>query len=197
MNLDNIGKWKVAILETGDFWLDGGAMMGSVPKVLWSKTNPCDNLNRIQLALRCLLLDDGENVVLVETGIGDKNSEKFINMFNICQHVNALSNTLSEYGYIPEDITHVILTHLHFDHAGGATKFNSEGEVVPSFPNAQYFISNNVTYAEPIAYGTGLPRSWGGKYRSIQTTPGYPDLIAKTMERWLEREWKRMTVRDD
>ena len=61
----------------------------------------------------------------------------------------------------------------------------------------QYFISNNVTYAEPIAYGTGLPRSWGGKYRSIQTTPGYPDLIAKTMERWLEREWKRMTVRDD
>ena len=61
----------------------------------------------------------------------------------------------------------------------------------------QYFISNNVTYAEPIAYGTGLPRSWGGKYRSIQTTPGYPDLIAKTMERWLEGEWKRMTVRDD
>ena len=61
----------------------------------------------------------------------------------------------------------------------------------------QYFISNNVTYAEQIAYGTGLPRSWGGKYRSIQTTPGYPDLIAKTMERWLERELKRMTVRDD
>ena len=61
----------------------------------------------------------------------------------------------------------------------------------------QYFISNNVTYAEPIAYGTGLPRSWGGTYKSIQTTPGYPDLIAKTMERWLEREWKRMTARDD
>ncbi len=142
MNLDNIGKWKITILETGDFWLDGGAMMGSVPKVLWSKTNPCDKLNRIQLALRCMLLDDGENLVLIETGIGNKNSDKFINMFNICQHKSALSNALSKYGYIPENITHVILTHLHFDHAGGATKLNSEGEIVPSFPNAQYFISN-------------------------------------------------------
>ena len=141
MKLDNLGKWKVCILETGDFWLDGGAMMGSVPKVLWSKTNPSDKLNRIQLAMRCLLLDDGKNVVLIETGIGDKNSDEFKNMFNITQHKNALSNTLSKHGYMIEDITHVILTHLHFDHAGGATKFDKNGEFEPSFPNAKYYIS--------------------------------------------------------
>ena len=142
MNLDNIGKWKVSILETGDFWLDGGAMMGSVPKVLWSKTNPSDKLNRIQLAMRCLLLDDGKNVVLIETGIGDTSSEKNINMFNICQQENALSKTLSKHGYIPENITHIILTHLHFDHAGGATKLDEDGNLIPSFPNAKYYISN-------------------------------------------------------
>ena len=141
MNIDKIGKWKVTVLETGEFWLDGGAMMGSVPKVLWEKTNPPDDLNRICLSMRCLLLDDGENVVLIETGIGDKNSQKFINMFNIKQGRNALSNTLSKYNYSLENITHVILTHLHFDHAGGATKINENGKFVPMFPNAEYFIS--------------------------------------------------------
>ena len=83
MYLNNIGKWKVTVLETGDFRLDGGAMMGSVPKVLWDKTNPADDQNRIDLALRCLLLDDGENVVLIESGIGDYTSDKFKKMFNI------------------------------------------------------------------------------------------------------------------
>jgi glyoxylase-like metal-dependent hydrolase (beta-lactamase superfamily II) len=141
MNIDKIGKWKVTVLETGEFWLDGGAMMGSVPKVLWEKTNPPDDLNRICLSMRCLLLDDGENVVLIETGIGDKNSQKFINMFNIKQDRNALSNTLSKHNYYQENITHVILTHLHFDHAGGATKIDENGKFVPMFPNAEYFIS--------------------------------------------------------
>ena len=99
MDLNNIGKWKISVLETGDFRLDGGAMMGSVPKVLWNKTNPADNQNRIDLALRCLLLDDGENVVLIESGIGDHNSNKFMEMFKINQSKNALSNTLSDFCY--------------------------------------------------------------------------------------------------
>jgi len=141
MKLDNVGKWKIHVLETGYFWLDGGAMMGSVPKVLWSKTNPSDELNRIQLAMRCMLLDDGKNVVLIETGIGDKNSDKFISMFNIKQHRYALSNTLSKVGYMPENITHVILTHLHFDHAGGAVKYDKNSKLTPAFPKAQYYIS--------------------------------------------------------
>ena len=105
MQLNNIGCWKVFALETGMFSLDGGAMMGSVPKILWEKTNPSDSQNRIDLALRCLLVDNGKDVVLIETGIGNKNSKKFIEMFNIRQEKNSLSNTLSKIGYSIENIT--------------------------------------------------------------------------------------------
>jgi len=143
MNIDKIGRWKVSVLETGDFKLDGGAMMGSVPKVLWEKTNPADSLNRIDLALRCVLVDDGENVVLIETGIGDKYTEKFKKMFKIKQEKNTLSDTLSKYNYSIKNITHVVLTHLHFDHAGGATTKNNHGQIVPTFPHAKYYISES------------------------------------------------------
>jgi len=143
INLKQIGKWKISILETGTLMLDGGAMMGSVPKVLWEKTNPPDSLNRIQLAMRCLLLDDGENIVLIETGIGDKCDDKFKDMFEIKQAKNALSDTLSKYGYLNENITHVVLTHLHFDHAGGATIFDNQSKIAPTFPNAKYYVSKN------------------------------------------------------
>ena len=140
MKLIKIGKWKIYPIEMGTFWLDGGAMMGSVPKVLWAKTNIPDSLNRIKLALRCLLVDDGKNLVLIETGIGNKNSNKFCNMFNIDIR-NTLSDTLSDIGYSVENIKHVILTHLHFDHAGGATMFDVDGSIVPTFPNAKYYIT--------------------------------------------------------
>ncbi len=139
--LKNIGKWKVFALETGDFRLDGGAMMGSVPKVLWEKTNPSDSLNRIDLALRCLLLDDGENCILIETGMGSKISDDFKNMFAIKQKKNPIQSALKRFNYKQEDISHVILTHLHFDHSGGILDINKEGELVPAFPNATYFIS--------------------------------------------------------
>tara|TARA_Y100000590_G_scaffold431081_1_gene545448 strand:+ start:501 stop:1358 length:858 start_codon:yes stop_codon:yes gene_type:complete len=141
MKLNNIGKWNVYALETGFFKLDGGAMMGSVPKVLWNETNPCDSKNRIDLALRCLLVDDGVNVVLIETGIGHKNSQKFIDMFQIDHSKYTLCNTLSKYNYNHKNITHVILTHLHFDHSGGAISKDKEGQLIPSFPNAKYYIS--------------------------------------------------------
>ena len=143
MQLNNIGKWKVYALDTGFFSLDGGAMMGSVPKVLWDKTNPSDSENRIELALRCLLVDDGENVVLIESGIGNTYPAKFKKMFNIKQHENTLSYTLNKYGYSIENITHMVLTHLHFDHAGGAVFFNDNNELVPTFPNAKYYISED------------------------------------------------------
>ena len=83
--LKKIGNWKVNVLETGSFWLDGGAMMGSVPKVLWEKTNPPDHKNRIMLALRCLLLDNGKDRVLIESVIGNKFDSKFATMFDISQ----------------------------------------------------------------------------------------------------------------
>ena len=140
--MNNIGKWKIYALGTGDFRLDGGAMMGSVPKVLWEQTNPADELNRINLALRCLFLDDGENKVLVETGMGDKLKPDFSEMFYVDQPKHPLKEKLANIGYIMQDITHVILTHLHFDHAGGATAYDGNGSLVPAFPNARYYISN-------------------------------------------------------
>ena len=141
--LNNIGEWKVIVLETGDFRLDGGAMMGSVPKVLWEQTNPADELNRINLSLRCLLLDNGSKRVLIETGMGNKFNDKFKSMFAIKQSSNPLSDTLCEYGYNPESITDVILTHLHFDHSGGALNCNGNEVLVPAFTNAKYHISES------------------------------------------------------
>jgi len=141
MQLENIGKWKIFTLESGSFRLDGGAMMGSVPKVLWQKTNKPDDMNRIELSMRCLLADDGENVIIVETGIGHKNPKNFIEMFAINHDKNTLSDTLSNVGYRKENITHVILTHLHFDHAGGALYYTDDGELKPTFPNATYYVS--------------------------------------------------------
>tara|TARA_B100000029_G_scaffold150206_1_gene145444 strand:+ start:1884 stop:2738 length:855 start_codon:yes stop_codon:yes gene_type:complete len=133
-------KWKIKVIESGTFKLDGGAMMGSVPKVLWDKTNPSDDLNRIDLSMRCLLLDNGQDIVLIETGIGNKNSQKFMDMFCINQSKFPLKDELEKHGYNLEDVTHVILTHLHFDHAGGATYFDGNTNV-PTFPNAEYIIS--------------------------------------------------------
>ena len=135
-------KWNINVIESGKFKLDGGAMMGSVPKVLWNKTNPSDDLNRIDLAMRCLLLDNGKEKILIETGIGNKNSAKFVEMFCIEQSTFPLKEELKSFGYELEDITHVILTHLHFDHAGGAT-YNVDDQILPTFPNAKYVISKS------------------------------------------------------
>ena len=135
-------KWKINVIESGKFKLDGGAMMGSVPKVLWNKTNPSDDLNRIDLAMRCLLLDNGTDKILIETGIGNKNSKKFNDIFCIKQSNFPLKDKLESCGYKLEDITHVILTHLHFDHAGGAT-YKLNDEILPTFPNAKYIISKS------------------------------------------------------
>ena len=132
---------KVFALETGDFRLDGGAMMGSVPKVLWEKENPADKLNRIDLALRCLLIDDGNTCVLIETGLGNKINSSFIERFHIEQTEKPIEDSLNSIGYKLEDITHVILTHLHFDHSGGATVIDETGHIRPIFPHAKYYIN--------------------------------------------------------
>ena len=135
-------KWKIKVIQSGLFKLDGGAMMGSVPKVMWEKTNPSDEFNRINLSMRCLLLDNGNDVILIEAGVGNKNNTKFIDMFCIQQTDFPLKDELKNHGYNLEDVTHVILTHLHFDHVGGATYFNGS-DIVPTFPNAKYIISKS------------------------------------------------------
>ncbi|PJA18365.1 MAG: MBL fold metallo-hydrolase, partial [Deltaproteobacteria bacterium CG_4_10_14_0_2_um_filter_43_8] len=131
---------KLSVLETGTFALDGGAMFGVVPKVLWQNLLPLDDINRVTLHLRCLLVQvDGKNI-LIDTGIGSKSSEKFSHMFHIDHSQHSLRTSLAKHQLTEDDITHVILTHLHFDHAGGATKKNKSGEIVPTFKNAKYYV---------------------------------------------------------
>jgi len=125
-------------IDTGFFKLDGGAMFGVVPKVMWQKMNPPDAHNLCTWAMRCLLIEAGDRLILIDTGIGDKQSEKFFSYFH--PHGEAsLLGSIVEKGYSPDDITDVILTHLHFDHVGGAVTKNSDGAFRPTFKNATYW----------------------------------------------------------
>lgn len=134
-----IGKYKLTLLETGTFGLDGGAMFGIIPKPLWQKTNTADDKNRITLGARCLLLESDSKKILVETGMGDNWDEKFLSIYNVDFSQITLSKSLLKNGVSSNDITDVILTHLHFDHTGGSTKLEN-GKYIPAFPNAQYHV---------------------------------------------------------
>lgn len=124
-------------LDTGLFKLDGGAMFGVVPKPLWNKLNPADELNRCTWAMRCLLFEQGNRLLLVDTGIGDKQDAKFFGHYDLHGDASLLSS-IRKAGYSETDVTDVLLTHLHFDHVGGAVKRNEEG-LVPVFSNAAYW----------------------------------------------------------
>lgn len=134
-----IGPYRVHSLETGRFALDGGAMFGVVPKTLWNRSHPADDLNRITLALRILLLIGNGRVILIDTGIGHKFSPRHQEMYAIDLESSNLRLSLAAHGLSAADVTDVILTHLHFDHAGGATEL-SDGKPVPAFPNATYHV---------------------------------------------------------
>jgi len=126
-------------IETGRFKLDGGAMFGVVPKSIWQKTNPADSNNLIDMAMRCLLIEDGNRLTLVDTGIGNKQSEKFFSHYFL-HGDDSLDNSLASLGFHRDDITDVLLTHLHFDHCGGAIEYDhSKGQFVPAFKNATYW----------------------------------------------------------
>jgi len=127
-------------IETGNLKLDGGAMFGVVPKVLWQNLYPADEHNLCNWSMRCLLIETDNKKVLIDTGMGDKQSDKFFSYYYPNGNETLMSSLLSN-GFTPEDITDVILTHLHFDHSGGAVKYNNANELVPAFPNATYHIS--------------------------------------------------------
>lgn len=130
---------KLYPIETGNFKLDGGAMFGVVPKSIWQKTNPADNQNKIELAMRTLLIEDGDRLILIDCGIGNKQSEKFFGYYDLWSDYS-LEKSLNQNGFTKNDITDVFLTHLHFDHCGGAVQWNSEGSgYEPSFKNAKYW----------------------------------------------------------
>ena len=128
-------------IETGNFKLDGGAMFGVVPKPLWEKTNPADEKNRIDMSARCLLIEDGKKLILVDAGLGDKQSEKFFSHYSRWGN-NTLEGSLEAEGFCVDDITDVLFSHLHFDHCGGATKRVGE-KIVPAFKNARFWCSKS------------------------------------------------------
>ena len=129
---------KIISIETGNFKLDGGAMFGVVPKSLWERTNPADDRNLCSWAMRSMLVDYGERKVLIDNGIGDKQSDKFFSHYHLHGDTSLISS-LALNGYHPDDITDVFLTHLHFDHCGGGVKYNEKGELVTVFKNATYW----------------------------------------------------------
>ncbi len=134
-----IGKYELKVIETGVFGLDGGAMFGIIPKPLWSKFNPADEQNRVTLHARNLLLASDSRKILIDTGIGSDWDEKFKQIYRLDQSELTLSDSLNKLKIKPEDITDVLLTHLHFDHTGGST-FLKNGNWIPTFPNAKYYI---------------------------------------------------------
>lgn len=134
-----IGGWTIHTLETGFLWLDGGAMFGSVPKPLWNRTNPADERNRIRLAMRCLLLEGHGRRVLVDDGVGDKFPDKLRDIYRVELDERNLESSLAALGIGVADVTDVLLTHLHFDHAGGSTR-REGGRLVPRLPRARYHV---------------------------------------------------------
>lgn len=130
---------KLHPIHTGNFKLDGGAMFGVVPKSLWSRTNPADENNLCTWAMRSLLIEDGERLMLIDCGIGDKQSEKFFSHYHL-HGDDSLDASLTKLGFHRNDITDVFLTHLHFDHCGGAIAYDRKKEAYrPTFQNATYW----------------------------------------------------------
>jgi glyoxylase-like metal-dependent hydrolase (beta-lactamase superfamily II) len=160
-----LGDYRIEIIPDTEFRLDGGAMFGVVPRVLWERAAPPDELNRIRMNMNCLFIETpaGEKI-LIETGIGEKWTEKQTRTFGIFRRAPFAETLYEKTGYRPEDITIVVNTHLHFDHAGGNTISNHKGIAVPQFPNARYFASKsefehaeNPSERDRASY---LPENW-------------------------------------
>ena len=134
---------KLYPIEAGNFKLDGGAMFGVVPKTIWNKTNPADENNLIDIAARCLLIEDGNRLILIDTGMGNKQSDKFFGYYSLWGS-HSLDGSLAKYGFHRNDVTDVFMTHLHFDHCGGSVNWNKDktGYEV-AFKNAKFWTNDN------------------------------------------------------
>ena len=168
---------KLFSINTGTFKLDGGAMFGVVPKVMWQKSYPADENNLCTWALRCLLIETENRRILIDCGIGNKQSEKFLGHYHI-EGNDGFDKSLAHTSFSPNDITDVILTHLHFDHCGGAVKFNEDKtDFIPTFKNATYWIgkqqwdlANNPNQREKASYlqENFIPLINSGKIKFIE-----------------------------
>ena len=134
---------KLYPIQCGNFKLDGGAMFGVVPKSLWERTNPADSKNLIELGTRSLLVEDGKKLILIDCGLGNKQDDKFFGHYSLYGD-ESLDKNLQKYGFVREDITDVFLTHLHFDHCGGAIQWNKDKTgYEPAFKNAKFWTNKN------------------------------------------------------
>ena len=162
-----LGTLKLRIAGDGGFRLDGGAMFGVVPKTLWERQRPADDQNRIAMTTNCLLVERGDNLLLVDTGLGDKNDAKFRGIFGFEEGARRLPDSIRAAGYELGDVTHVLLSHLHFDHSGwnASPAPGSKGDtLVPTFPKARYWLqegevahARNPTERDRASYD---PRNW-------------------------------------
>lgn len=143
-----LGRWRIHAIQAGGQQLDGGAMFGVVPKPLWERKIAADARNRIPMGMRCLLVEHDDGLVLIDSGVGNKETPKFHDIYGVENVVTdapaegrtALEAGIARAGFAPEDVSLVINTHLHFDHAGGNTWRNEGGEVLPTFPSARYVV---------------------------------------------------------
>ncbi|NQX86989.1 MAG: MBL fold metallo-hydrolase [Flavobacteriaceae bacterium] len=130
---------KLYPINAGNFKLDGGAMFGVVPKSLWTRTNPADHNNMIDIAARCLLIEEGNRLILIDTGMGDKQNNKFFGYYHLWGN-DSIDTSLATYGFHRDDITDVFMTHLHFDHCGGSIQWNKDRTLLePAFKNAKFW----------------------------------------------------------
>ena len=158
------GELELFVVSDGTFRLDGGAMFGTIPKVLWERTNPADDRNRILMGLNCLLIRTSTENILVDTGLGNAYDEKFAFLYGVDKSQTELLRSLAAAGIQAADISKVILTHLHFDHGGGNCFQEGNGEFKPTFPNAVYYINQGeLAYAkdpDPRSSPSYLPHTW-------------------------------------
>lgn len=137
------GDYRVEVVPDGEFRLDGGAMFGVVPRALWQRVAPPDSDNRVRLNANCLFIEAAGERILIETGMGDKWTPRQAEMYGVRRERTLGDSLRAVAGCAPEDVTIVVNTHLHFDHAGGNTRLDDEGRAVPTFPNARYFVSRD------------------------------------------------------
>ena len=158
------GDFELFVVSDGTFRLDGGAMFGTIPKVLWERTNPADDRNRILMGLNCLLIRTPTENILVDTGLGNAYDEKFAFLYGVDKSQTDLLRSLAAAGVQAADINKVILSHLHFDHVGGNCFQEEAGEFRPTFPNAVYYINQGeLAYAkkpDPRSSPSYLPYTW-------------------------------------
>ena len=166
------GDFRIEIVPDTEFRLDGGAMFGIVPRVLWEKVAPPDEQNRVRFGTNCLFIETAAERILIETGMGEKWTEKQANIYAVNRRKPFAETLFDRTGYKPEDISIVVNTHLHFDHCGGNTKSDQAGNLIPAFPNARYFVSQfefihaeNPTERDRASY---LPENWQPLMKSRQ-----------------------------